>query len=212
MLPGRLHEGRGNAAPRGMAALDRIRLTGRLLYPWGSMSTKRFILIGTIIALGVSLSVFAALARRPADARQAVRVEGPMPVIDRPAMRGGGRVTPSAYRGSVVLVNFWASWCGPCRREQPFLNRLAEEYEDEVVFLGVNFDDGEAAALEYLREFDVAYPSVFDPDGKITADFVVPYLPATVLAGADGQLRYRLAGAQTEDTIRGYLEELLAED
>ena len=178
----------------------------------GSMSTKRFVLIGTIIALGVSLSVFAALVRKPADARQAVRVEGPMPAIERPAMQGDDRVTPAAYRGKVVLVNFWASWCGPCRREQPFLTRLAEEYEGQVAFIGVNFDDGHAAALEYLREFDVPYPSVFDPDGKITAEFLVPYLPATVLAGRDGELRYRLAGAQTEETIRGYLEELLAED
>jgi cytochrome c biogenesis protein CcmG/thiol:disulfide interchange protein DsbE len=175
------------------------------------MSIKQLILVGTVVAIGGALAVAATVTRRPADPTAAVAVEGPMPAIDRPAMQGG-RVGPATYRGKVVLVNFWASWCGPCRREQPGLERLWREYGDrDVQLLGINFDDGRAAALEYLREFGVTYPSVYDPDGKITADFLVPFLPATVLVDADGQMRYRLQGAQTEATLRRYLDELLAE-
>ncbi len=116
------------------------------------------------------------------------------------------------YRGKVVLVNFWASWCGPCRREQPGLSRLWEEYRDRgVQFVGVNFRDDEAAALAYLEEFDVAYPSVEDPTGIIAHRFGVPYLPATVLVDAAGEMRLRLVGAQAETTLRGHIEDLLVE-
>ena len=175
------------------------------------MSTKRLLLVGVVVAVGAALAVAATVTRRPADPTRAVEAEGPMPAVDRPAM-GGGRVGPATYRGKVVLVNFWASWCGPCREEQPVLERLWGRYRDRgVQFLGVNFDDGRAAALEYLREFEVSYPSVYDPDGRITADFLVPFLPATVLVDASGQMRYRLPGAQSEATFRKYVEELLDE-
>lgn len=134
-----------------------------------------------------------------------------MPSIDRPALKGS-RVTPEQFRGRVALVNFWASWCGPCRREQPGLERLSQELEDRGVrFVGVNFQDDRAAALAYLDEFEVSYPSVADREGILAYRFGVPYLPATVLIDARGQMRYRLVGAQTETTLRGYLTELLEE-
>jgi cytochrome c biogenesis protein CcmG/thiol:disulfide interchange protein DsbE len=94
--------------------------------------------------------------------------------------------------------------------EQPALQRLSEEYEGRVRFVGVNHTDGEAAAREYVREFGVTYPSLFDPDGSVAYEFEIPHLPATVLADASGRLRYRLLGAQHEADLEARLRELLA--
>lgn len=175
------------------------------------LTPRRAVLLAVPLVVGGALVAVVAAGDRPAG-RSSIEVSGPMPEIREPSMNGMGEVGPELYRGDVVLVNFWASWCGPCRREQPGLSRLWEEYRDRgVQFIGVNFKDDEAAALAYLDEFDVAYPSVEDPTGIIAHEFGVPYLPATVLVARDGEMRLRLVGAQTETDLRRYLEDLLAE-
>jgi len=141
-----------------------------------------------------------------------VAATGPMPALEGPTVVGSGAVTPDAYRGKVVLVNFWAEWCGPCRREQPALQDLWEEYRDRgVQFLGVNHDDQLAAARTFVEEFYVTYPSVFDPAGKWAGEFAIPWVPSTIIAGPDGQLRYQLFGEKDGPTFRRYLDEVLAE-
>ena len=180
-----------------MRATDRRRLL--FLVP------AALLVVGGVLAAAVSL-------RGPAGTADAREVSGPMPVLDLPALRGG-RVTPDLYRGKVVVVNFWASWCGPCRREQPGLERLWREYRDRgAQFIGVDFDDDRAAALAYLEEFDVTYPSVFDPTGILAFRFGMLAPPTTFIVDRQGQLRYHLLGAQAEETVRRYIEELLAEE
>ena len=141
-----------------------------------------------------------------------VAATGAMPELEGQAVVGSGAVTPDAYRGKVVLVNFWAEWCGPCRTEQPVLQDLWEEYRDRgVQFLGVNHNDQRAAAQTFVEEFDVTYPSVFDPAGRWAGEFAIPFVPSTIIAGPDGQLRYQLFGEKDEPTFRRYLDEVLAE-
>lgn len=169
----------------------------------------RALALATLLAVGGGLVAIVASADR-ASPTEPIEVSGPMPEIDEPSMNDMGEVTPSLYRDKVVLVNFWASWCGPCRREQPGLSRLWEEYRERgVQFIGVDFRDDRAAGLAYLDEFDVAYPSVEDPTGIIAHRFGVPYLPATILVDKTGEMRLRLVGAQTEEALRVHLEELL---
>jgi thiol-disulfide isomerase/thioredoxin len=147
----------------------------------------------------------------PSSTADALEVSGPMPILDLPALQGG-RVSPDLYRGKVVVVNIWASWCGPCRLEQPGLERLWREYRDRgVQFIGVDFEDDRAAGLEYLREFDVTYPSVSDPTGILSFRFGMLAPPTTFIVDREGQLRYHLLGAQAEATLRRYIEELLNE-
>jgi DsbE subfamily thiol:disulfide oxidoreductase len=182
------------------------------LVAWRPVASSRTKLaLATLGAIGLVGGLWALTAMRPSDEPGAVvELSGTMPGLAGEGV-AGGTVGPEAYRGRAVVVNFWATWCGPCRREQPALQRLAEEYGDRgVAFVGVNFRDDPAAAREYLREFGVTYPSVFDPAGEIGFDFGIPYLPATVLADATGQLRYRLLGAQPESSFRRYIEEVLA--
>jgi DsbE subfamily thiol:disulfide oxidoreductase len=143
-----------------------------------------------------------------ADPAASTEVSGPMPAVEGPSVQGG-RVTPADYRGRAVVVNFWASWCNPCRDEQPGLERLSREYEGRVAFIGVNHRDDQAAARAYLEEFDVSYPSVRDPAGELAYRFGVPWLPATVVVDASGEMRYRFVGAVTESTLRAHLEDVL---
>jgi cytochrome c biogenesis protein CcmG/thiol:disulfide interchange protein DsbE len=175
------------------------------------LTPGRALALAFLLAAGGVVVALVASAQRPTGVGP-IEVSGPMPPIEEPSINDMGRVSPSLYRDKIVLVNFWASWCGPCRKEQPALSRLWEEYRDRGVrFLGVDFKDDRAAGLAYLDEFEVAYPSVEDPTGIIAHRFGVPYLPATVLVGADGEMRLRLVGAQTEEALRRHLEDLLAE-
>ena len=174
-----------------------------------SSARVKLALLALIPLSVLGLTLLAAWLAPGEEAGSVVEIDRPMPTIEGEWINGGP-VTPQEYRGRVVLVNFWGTWCGPCRKEQPALQRLAEEYEGRVVFIGVDFRDDRAAALEWIREFGVTYPSVED-DGPLSYRFQLPYVPGTFLTDREGVMRYLLLGAQTEDGLRGYLEELLAE-
>jgi thiol-disulfide isomerase/thioredoxin len=142
-----------------------------------------------------------------------VAVRGPMPRIDRAALRGD-RVTPELFREKVTLVNFWASWCGPCRGEQPELNDAhAELTADNVSFVGVNVLDPEANAAAFRREFEVPYPSILDRAGEFAARFkgVSPQaLPTTIVLDREGRVAVRLFGVTSVPELRAvatYLRE-----
>ena len=170
----------------------------------------KLLLVGVAVVIA-AVGLWSVAAFRPTDEPgAAVEISGPMPRIDQDALVEGA-VSPGLYRGKVLVVNFWASWCGPCRQEQSGLQALWDEYEPagQVQFLGIDFRDDEAAAREYVREFSVRYPSVTD-DGPLANDFGIPYLPATVIVDRSGEMRYRLLGAQPEERVRSYIEELLA--
>ena len=168
-------------------------------------------LVPAILLVAGGVLAAATSLRGPSSTADVLKVAGSMPVLDLPALEGG-RVSPDLYRGKVVVVNIWASWCGPCRLEQPGLERLWREYRGrDVQFIGVDFDDDRAAALEYLREFDVTYPSVSDPTGILAFRFGMLAPPTTFIVDREGQLRYHLLGAQAEATVQRYIDELLAE-
>jgi thiol-disulfide isomerase/thioredoxin len=101
-------------------------------------------------------------------------------------------------QGRVVIVNFWASWCGPCRIEQPDLNAVHALLPDtEVVLIGVNIEDTEANALAHLAEFDVPYPSLFDPVNELAGRFSgigARTIPTTLFLDTEGRVAARLLG------------------
>jgi thiol-disulfide isomerase/thioredoxin len=117
----------------------------------------------------------------------------------------------AGVRGRVLVVNFWASWCGPCRAEQPALSAVARAWRDRgVVFIGINVQDTRAAALAYTREFQVPYLSLFDRSAQIAAKLPAVALPTTFILDRDGVIAYQLTGKTTVPILRGRLDGLLA--
>ena len=103
----------------------------------------------------------------------------------------GENLRLSEYRGDVVMINFWATWCGPCRQEMPLLDELYTRYQ-RVGFnlLGVNIDDDSSRALAMANELGVSFPVLFDADKDVSRLYAVEAMPVTVLVDREGTIRY----------------------
>lgn len=103
----------------------------------------------------------------------------------------GENLRLSEYRGDVVMINFWATWCGPCRQEMPLLDQLYTRYE-RVGFnlLGVNIDDDSNRAMDMIRELGVNFPVLFDARKEVSKLYDVDAMPVTVLVDRTGNVRY----------------------
>ncbi len=117
----------------------------------------------------------------------------------------------SEHLGKPVIINFWASWCDPCRDEAPILERIWRKYEDRnVVVIGVNVDDIERNARAFLREFSITYLAGPDREGSVPIDYGVKGLPATYFVNKEGRLEHRWDGLIDEDTIESWIGDLVA--
>jgi cytochrome c biogenesis protein CcmG/thiol:disulfide interchange protein DsbE len=155
--------------------------------------------IGWAAARGGSSRNVLGTAERPAVA---VAVHQPAPDFELPVVgHRGSTIALSSLKGQVVVLNFWASWCLPCREEAPGLRSAWEGFRQGVLFLGVNEMDDEAGAEAFQREFQATYPSVFDPSASLAADYGFFGLPVTYVIDAQGVMRYRFAGSVTESAL-----------
>ena len=103
----------------------------------------------------------------------------------------GENLRLSEYRGQVVMVNFWATWCGPCRQEMPLLDQLYSRYERVgFTLLGVNIDDNSSKAMNMVQELGVSFPVLFDSRKEVSKLYQVDTMPATVLIDREGTVRY----------------------
>jgi thiol-disulfide isomerase/thioredoxin len=122
----------------------------------------------------------------------------------------GKPISLSDFRGHPVLLNFWASWCGPCRAEQPGLSVVAKDYEAKGLrVVGVTVRDNLNSARIYRDEFHVTYPSVFDQAARLGYAYQVDAPPSTVLIDAAGIVRYKETGGVGEDILRRLLADKL---
>lgn len=108
-----------------------------------------------------------------------------------------------------VVLNFWASWCPPCRQEAPVLAKVARKYDDKVQFLGVVVNDTPEKAKSFEREFDVPYPSGLDDNGSISTAYKVSAIPKTFFISKDGRVVSEWVGAIDTKTLTGNIEKLL---
>lgn len=144
--------------------------------------------------------------------------ERPLAPLDTAPVLGGDgeELGVGDFAGEVLVVNFWASWCGPCRAEQPELNDAARELEPlGVAFLGVDLQESsEANGLAHEREFAIPYPSLYDPANAYASRYkgVGPRsIPTTILIDREGRVAARLFGATTATEVTA-LARLLADE
>lgn len=118
----------------------------------------------------------------------------------------GSNLRLEEYRGQVVLINFWASWCGPCRQEMPLLDRLHHRYEDTgFAVLGVNVEGEAAPAQEIVDKTNVTFPILIDDGQKVSEMYNLQAMPSTVVVDRDGVVRYIHLGYKPGDEAK-YVE------
>lgn len=118
----------------------------------------------------------------------------------------GSDANLSDYRGKTVVLNFWASWCGPCRSEAPDLEAVHLANPDQVVVLGVNQQETQDAAAKFRDEFGLTYPMPLDRTGEVSQAYRLPGLPVTVLIGPDGVIERMFGEGVTEEQLTEALE------
>jgi cytochrome c biogenesis protein CcmG, thiol:disulfide interchange protein DsbE len=129
------------------------------------------------------------------------------PAIDLPDVRAGrARVVLAELRGTPVLVNFWATWCTPCRQEMPLLGAAHKRLGGKLAIVGVDVKDNRAEAVRFLADRKIDYPSAYDPDASLRRSFEFVGLPVTVLVGRDGRVLDRVTGAVTRSRLNQLLE------
>ena len=157
--------------------------------------------VGATLALVAGASV-------PAPAPSAIAPDFTLRTMEGPNLR------LQEQRGRVVLVNFWATWCGPCRQEMPHLNRLYDKYRSSgFVLLGVNVDDDTRKAADLAAKLGLKFPVLLDTDKKVSRVYDMSAMPATVLIDRDGRVRYVHRGYRDgfENTYDTQIRDLLKE-
>ena len=137
---------------------------------------------------------------------------GPAPALSLKGLEGGAH-SLAAYRGKVVLINFWATWCEPCRLEMPSIQRLRDRLGAKgFAVLAVNVDEPDARVRRFVKETGLDLTIVMDPNKTTMRNWGVRYLPVTFIVGPDGRVRYRVVGDLDwdSDTVVGVISQLIA--
>ena len=171
----------------------RITFTQRLLMNW----KKSLFVIVSLVTSAVTFS---------SDRNNVITLDPPQsaPNWTLPAIQNSdGQLSMSDFRGQITYVDFWASWCGPCRLSLPALNQLKDQFKDRPVqFLAVSIDVVEEDAWDFLSRYSVDYPVVIDTDGDIAKLFEVNGMPSGFLVDADGMVREVHVGYKRGDELR----------
>lgn len=136
----------------------------------------------------------------------ALPAAGEFPRVSEPEFEG----MLVAQLGRPVVVNIWASWCGPCRVEAPLLQRASQEYETRVSFIGVNSSDARAPAIEFIKQYGLTYANVFDDSGDIRRKLGLRGFPTTYIFDRDGKFRASVVGGISEQRLAAQLRDALS--
>ncbi len=170
-----------------------------------------------LAAAAAIASLQAGEAATIADHLEALRVQLPQEPVAAPdfSLEGldGRPVSLKGFRGKVVFLNFWATWCVPCREEMPAMERLHREYGTRgLAMVAVNFQESKAEARAFADEFRLTFPILLDTKGAVTRSYAVRALPVTYLVDRDGKILWKAAGRRVWDGPHGraYFERVLA--
>ena len=157
------------------------------------------------------LPIAALLAAFVALSWPAIATDGSPPAPGfKLANRAGGELSLSGLRGQVVMINFWASWCGPCRQEFPALDQIYSKYKPMgFEMVGINVESEKADAERFLGKMPVSFPILFDPDNRVSGSYGVSAMPTTFLVDRQGRLRWQHRAYKPGDEAK-YIEQIRA--
>ena len=171
----------------------------------------RLIAIGSALALlfGAVFATVYAVASDSSGDFHVVRLHAPAPRFELQALRKGqSRVALSELIGRPLVVNLWASWCVPCRKEMKGFEAVHKELGDRVTFLGVDTRDDRTDALTFAAQVGVTYRLAFDPEGTLAPRYDAVGVPTTVFIDARGTMLERRLGAMTQTELQTTIEKL----
>lgn len=169
--------------------------------------------VACLVAGLVGLLAWRMVAKEEGKSLAAAAAAGKRPVapdfeLDR--LDGGGGLSLSSLRGRVVVLNFWASWCPPCREEAPLLQDGWERFRDRgVVFLGVDANDLSADGRDFLEEHGITYPNVHDGEGSMLGRYGIPAMPETMFIDRQGRVAAYIAGPVDAATLEQSIQKAL---
>lgn len=174
----------------------------------------------TVVLLAAPLGVGAVATAVGVDGGGSVTIDnqelddgprsGPAPEFRLPSLTDGTvTVALADFRGRPLVLNFWASWCLPCRREMPLLAAAERRLGDSVSFVGVNYQDTTEDALALLADTGVTYPNAVDGDGEVGRRYGLYGMPTTVFIAADGHIVGRYLGEMSTTILDGLLVQLV---
>jgi len=138
-------------------------------------------------------------------------VGDPVPTTPLPRLEGGGSQSLADYRGRWVLVNFWASWCPPCREEAPALEDLQRRHVGpRFTVLGIDSRDLSDDGRAFVRRYGLSYPQLRDADGDVSHDYGTTGLPESYLIDPQGKVKLHAVGTVDEEYLRDQVEPLLS--
>lgn len=160
------------------------------------------LMVGPAVALVVVLALAVTNRGTPRPGDDAPGFSGPL-------LGANGTFGDEDLKGKPAVLNFWASWCEPCKDEAPMLNDAYRRYGDRVAFVGINIKDARSDALDFMDEYGIEYPNVRDEGSRIYADFGLTGQPETFFVDSDGRIAEHIPGPLFADDLDRLLSELV---
>ena len=173
--------------------------------------TRRLKVTGQVLALGCVAGLLALLVWQLGHQQHAPRVGTMAPAFTLRRLAGHGKVSLAAYRGQPVVLNFWASWCQPCKGEAPVLEHDWARYRSRgVVFLGVDYHDLAPDARRFVSAHALTFPMLEDGSGRVTGRYGISQVPETYVVSRQGKIVAHLPGPITDPGFAGKFRSALA--
>ena len=167
---------------------------------------RSVLVVGVLLGAALIAILSAGLGKNPNQIRSPL-VGRAAPTFALREVGTGRTVDLGAFKGKPVVINFWATWCGPCWEEHPVLVANAQRLGSDVQFLGVVFQDKEETILNFLRQRGSSYPTVVDDQGKTAIAYGVGGIPETFFLDANGVIRAKHNGPMSTDILMANLAE-----
>lgn len=165
---------------------------------------RTVLIVGIVIVAAIVFVLFAGLGKDPAHIDSPL-VGRPAPPFALKAVGTGETIDLDTLRGKPVVINFWATWCGPCYEEHPTLVANARNLQPEVQFIGVVFNDTDDKIMRFLAERGSAYPTLLDTNGKTAIAYGVGGVPETFFLNPKGTIVAKFEGPLTTEALQAEL-------